>query len=88
MIPEFSELMQRLEVERNDTSWKEPRELPTRIVEVPVVKTIRTKSDAKSSAEREKKMFHAGRYAAGARDRVAYAANEWLEKDLNKNENR
>lgn len=80
MDAQFSELWQRLEAERHDLSYlnvKKP-EAPVRVVEV--VKTKRSK-------EREAKMFHAGRFSAGARDAVAVAADAWLQKDL-ANENR
>ena len=75
---EFSELSQRLEAERHDLSYRNMTkpEAPVRVVEV--IKT-------KRSAEREAKMFHAGRYAAGARDTVAIAADEWLQIDLTRN---
>lgn len=73
MNPEFSDLMQRLEAERHDLSYLRKPEQPIRVVEV--VKTKRSK-------EREQKMYHAGRYAAGARDAVAVIAAEWLDKDL------
>jgi len=80
MDPHFNDLMQRLEAERHDLSYRtqvQP-EAPVRVVEV--IKTKRSK-------EREAKMFHAGRYASGARDPIAVAAHEWLQKDL-ANENR
>lgn len=73
MNPAFSDLMQRLEAERHDLSYRVRPEQPVRVIEV--VKSKRSK-------EREAKMFHAGRYAAGARDAVAVAASEWLERDL------
>ena len=75
MDAQFSELWQRLEAERHDLSYRNMTkpEAPVRVVEV--IKT-------KRSAEREAKMFHAGRFSAGARDAVAVAADEWLQKDL------
>ena len=78
MDAQFSELWQRLEAERHDLSYLNMTkpEAPVRVVEV--IKT-------KRSAEREARMFHAGRYAAGARDAIAQAAHAWLQKDLTKN---
>lgn len=77
MNPQFSDFVQRLEAERHDLSYRSRPEQPVRVVEV--VKT-------KRSREREQKMYHAGRFAAGARDGIAVAAAEWLEKDLAKSE--
>lgn len=79
---QFSDLLQKLEAERNDLSYKTVREQPVRIVEVPKVRTV-----LKRDREREQKFYHAGRAAQGATDRVALAAALWLEKDL-ENENR
>ena len=62
----FEELVQRLEAERVDITYRNP--IPKRIVKVEtrVVKTF---------PERLKKIyFHAGRYAAGDRDRLAEQA--------------
>jgi hypothetical protein len=75
MDPTFSDLAQRLEAERHNLSYRRQvkPEQPVRVIEV--VKT-------KRNAEREAKMFHAGRFAAGARDAIAVAASKWLEKDL------
>ena len=80
MDPTFSDLAQRLEAERHDLSYRRQvrPEQPVRVIEV--VKT-------KRNGEREAKMFHAGRYAAGARDAIAKAAHAWLQKDLTR-ENR
>jgi hypothetical protein len=77
MDPTFSDLAQRLEAERHNLSYRRQvkPEQPVRVIEV--VKT-------KRNAEREAKMFHAGRYAAGARDIVAIAADEWLQIDLSR----
>ena len=76
--PLFSDFMQRLEVERNDTSYKqskptEPLVIPERIIKVKV------RDEAYG-----KRMFNAGRYSAGARDHVATAAHKWLEQELSK----
>jgi hypothetical protein len=72
--PKFSDLAQKLEAERNDLTYKNP--VPVRSTQ-PLV--IRTKVDPKKRDQRDKLMFHAGRYSAGARDATAVAANEWLE---------
>jgi hypothetical protein len=70
-----NEFLLALEAERHDLSWKNPR----KVTHQPQVITY-TKPDA----ERERKYFNAGRFAAGARDRVAVAANRWLARELNK----
>lgn len=76
-----SEFLALLEAERNDVSYRyggrlrQPQEVtifkPERIVVRP-------------DTRRERKMFNAGRYAAGARDRIATAADKWLQKELSK----
>lgn len=73
MNPKFSDLTQKLEAERNDLSYKNPKPLPTN------QPYIRPRMDSKKRDQRDKLMFNAGRYAAGARDSVAVAANEWLQ---------
>ena len=68
----FSDLVQRLEAERNDISYRK------RITK-PEVKVI-TKT-LKVIPERFKKIyFHAGRYAAGDRDKLASEAWSEYEK--------
>lgn len=47
------------------------------IVRVPVKCGKRHTSDA-----RDRAMYHAGRYAAGARDKAAIEADAWLQKAL------
>lgn len=74
MNPKFSSLMQKLEAERNDLSYKDPQ--PVRSTQPMIIKV---KTDPKKRDQRDKLMFHAGRYSAGARDATAMAANEWLE---------
>lgn len=74
MNPKFSDLSQKLEAERNDLSYKNP--VPVRSNQ-PMV--IRPKMDTRKRDQRDKLMFNAGRYSAGARDATAVAANEWLE---------
>lgn len=64
-----------LEAERNDTSWKtQPyRHQPPAIVQKvvnKVVRTVKLKQD-----DRDRLMFNAGRYAAGARDAIAKQAD-------------
>ncbi len=62
----FEELVQRLEAERVDISYRNPIPKPIVKVETRIVKTF---------PERLKKIyFHAGRYAAGDRDRLAEQA--------------
>jgi hypothetical protein len=68
----FEALCQRLEAERNDISYRNPKPKP--LVKV-VVKEV------KKLPERLKSIyFHAGRYAAGERDRLATQANAEFEK--------
>jgi hypothetical protein len=71
----FSDLVQRLEAERNDISYRKRITKP----EVKVVtKTL------KVIPERFKKIyFHAGRYAAGDRDKLASEA--WAEYEKQEN---
>lgn len=67
-----SELWKRLEAERLDISYRNP--IPKPITKV-VVKEV------KRVPERLKSIyFHAGRYAAGDRDRLATEANAEFEK--------
>ena len=69
MQPTFSDLVLKLEAERNDISYRNPIPKPIVKIETKVVKTF---------PERLKKIyFHAGRYAAGDRDRMAEQA--WAE---------
>jgi hypothetical protein len=66
------EFWQRLEAERHDISYRNP--IPKPLVKV-VVKEV------KKVSERIKSIyFHAGRYAAGDRDRLATQANAEFEK--------
>jgi hypothetical protein len=44
--------------------------------------TYRTGKPVTFDAVREKRFYDAGRYAAGARDAVAFAADKWLQKEL------
>jgi spore coat polysaccharide biosynthesis protein SpsF (cytidylyltransferase family) len=72
---QFSDLVQRLEAERNDISYRKRITKP----EVKVVtKTL------KVIPERFKRIyFHAGRYAAGDRDRLAVEAYAEYERAEN-----
>ena len=75
MSKAFDELCKRLEAERHDVTWKnpKPRDLDTVII-------TRNVYPKKSEQEkRDKLMFNAGRFAAGARDKTAVKANAWLE---------
>ena len=72
---EHSELIKRLEAERNDISYRIKNPKP--LVQVKVKRVV---------SEQDKKLyFNAGRYAAGDRDKLAveawqkYAAQEGLE---------
>ena len=69
---EHAELINRLEAERNDISYR--KRLPEPKVQV-IVKEV------KRVPERLKKIyFHAGRYSAGDRDTLATEANARFEK--------
>jgi len=72
---QFSDLVQRLEAERNDISYRSQFTKP----EVKVItKTL------KVIPERFKRIyFHAGRYAAGDRDNLA--AQAWAEYERTEN---
>ena len=76
LTPEQAFLM-RLEMERNDRSYL----TPGRVVEPPIVYVTR-KVYVKQSPDRDKMMFDAGRYAAGARDKSACRAARKLDKEL------
>jgi hypothetical protein len=67
-----NEFWQRLEAERHDISYRNP--IPKPLVKV-VVKEVRKVPERLKSI-----YFHAGRYAAGDRDRLATQANEEFEK--------
>lgn len=68
----FDQLVRALEAERNDISYRKPFAEPEVKVVVKEVKKI---------PERLKKIyFHAGRYAAGDRDTLAFEANAQFEK--------
>ena len=65
----FEAFIQRLEAERNDITYRNPIPKPIVKVETKVVKVF---------PEHQKKIyFHAGRYAAGDRDKLAQQA--WLD---------
>lgn len=74
MNPAFSDLMQKLEAERNDVSYKVP---------VAIEPVILTRPEYRKRAEqerREKLFFHAGRAAQGATDKFALEAAKWLDE--------
>ncbi len=81
LTPE-QEFLVRLEMERNDKSYLQPR----KPIE-PKVVYLTQKEYPKSRAVRDKMMFDAGRYAAGARDKSATKAAKALQKELD-NEDR
>jgi hypothetical protein len=63
-----------LERERFDTSWRQPK--PERYAPTaPIVVKATKPADPKLQRERDRIMFHAGRYAAGVRDQEAIDAN-------------
>jgi len=71
----FSDLVQRLEAERNDISYRKHFTKPEVQVITKTVKVV---------PERFKKLyFHAGRYAAGDRDNLARDA--WAEYERTEN---
>ena len=71
----FSDLVQRLEAERNDISYRSQFTKPEVQVITKTVKVV---------PERFKKLyFHAGRYAAGDRDNLATQA--WAEYERTEN---
>ena len=71
----FSDLVQRLEAERNDISYRKRVTKPEVQVITKTVKVV---------PERFKKLyFHAGRYAAGDRDNLATQA--WSEYERTEN---
>jgi len=71
----FSDLVQRLEAERNDISYRKRVTKPEVQVITKTVKVV---------PERFKKLyFHAGRYAAGDRDNLATQA--WAEYERTEN---
>lgn len=68
----FEELIQRLEAERNDISYRKRLDEPEIHVVIKELKKV---------PERLKKIyFHAGRYAAGDRDNLAVEANTKFEE--------
>jgi len=72
MQPTFSDLVMRLEAERNDISYRKRLAPPEVKVVVKEVKKV---------PERLKKIYyHAGRYAAGDRDSLATEAYAEFEK--------
>lgn len=75
--PLFSDLIQKLEAERNDLSYKNPA--PKLRTETIVVKE-RVYLTSQQRKERDKLFFHAGRAAAGATDRVALSAAKWVDE--------
>ena len=80
MSKAFDELCKRLEAERHDISWKNPK--PRDFDTVIVTKNVYPKKSERD--HREKMFFHAGRAAAGATDKLATEAAQWLESDFGK----
>ena len=75
--PELRKWIAELERERRDQSWKKPRTAP-----VQVIRIVDKKPDPAKQAQRDQIMFHAGRYAAGAKDKPAVNAQKRLQKLL------
>ena len=66
-----------LEAERHDQSWRKPRLVERFAPEAPKAPAIPRKPkpvNLVTQKERDQIMFHAGRYAAGARDEEATQA--------------
>lgn len=78
--PLFSDLLQKLEAERHDLSYLNPKPVER---PAPVVVQKRVYRNQVEIEKYGQRMFAAGRYSAGARDKVAVAANKWLERELN-----
>lgn len=81
-VPVFSETQEfwmKLEAERNDLTYLEPKKdnRPEPIVTVVKEKVYLT---TKQRDQRDKIFYHAGRAAQGATDRVALEAAKWLEE--------
>jgi hypothetical protein len=74
-----------LEAERLDKSYLEPKPLTYSLPAPPRVITKVIKPNKAAQEQRDKLMFNAGRYAAGAKDKVAEAAHIALEREIDKN---
>ena len=71
-----------LEAERLDRRYLEPKPASYNPPEPPRVITKVVKPNKAQQEARDKLMFNAGRYAAGARDLTARNAHELLEREL------
>jgi hypothetical protein len=78
--PAFSDLIEKLEAERNNLDYKKTVKPAPEVVRVIVKEKVYPTKKAQET--RDKLMFNAGRYAAGHRDSAAETANLWLEKQL------
>lgn len=67
-LTDFEELVKRLEVERNDISYRKPLAKPQEVIKV-IEKVVDIVPESV-----KKVYFHAGRYAAGDTDNVAREA--------------
>jgi hypothetical protein len=74
-LNETERWLMNLEMERTDRSYLNPRPPEARVV------YITRKVYPTSRDDRDKLMFNAGRYAAGARDKTAIQAHKKLEKE-------
>lgn len=72
-----------LEAERFDRSYLDHPSQGER-VDTPAVTAKNRKNIPKEREQRDKLMFNAGRYSAGARDIAATRANELLQRELDK----
>jgi hypothetical protein len=76
------EFMINLERERYDVTWRTPRE--KHAPPAPTVIVRQRNVSAREQRTRDRIMFNAGRYAAGARDEEATTANQQVGKIIQK----
>lgn len=72
-----------LEAERHDTSWRTPKPVARYAppaAQPPVIPRRPRAVSQMAQKERDRIMFHAGRYAAGARDEEALEATQKVGK--------
>lgn len=74
-----------LEAERHDMSWKNPQRKEQH---APVEVIVRRELDPREQKKRDRTMFHAGRFAMGARDDDAIRGNIEAAKLINKKGNK
>jgi hypothetical protein len=78
------EFLLSLERERYNVAYRVPAEVKkeTDTIRYTVKPCTRKHFTKAGSEERDKHLFNAGRYAAGATDDVAVLAHEWLMREL------